>query len=87
MARDTCGARRGALVCDRAPHDDGDHRGYLEAVDEVLFWPTTTKRIEALADVIAAELEELETEPAARELAVLKLRVAMSRPRASRARS
>lgn len=38
MARDTCGATRGGLVCDRAPHVIGDHRGYLEAVDEVLFW-------------------------------------------------
>lgn len=42
MARDTCGATSGPLVCDRAPHADGDHRGYLEAVDEVLFWPSTS---------------------------------------------
>lgn len=38
MSADRCGAVRGALVCDRAPHVVGDHRGYLEAVDEVLFW-------------------------------------------------
>lgn len=86
MPADTCGARSGALVCDRAPHADGDHRGYDEEHDAVLFWPTSAKKIEALAAAIAAALEELETNPPARELAVLKLRSAMSRP-TSRARS
>ncbi len=42
MPADRCGATRGGLVCDRAPHANGDHRGYLEAVDEVLFWPSTS---------------------------------------------
>ena len=38
MAADTCGATSGGLTCDRGPGHEGDHRGYLEAVDEVLFW-------------------------------------------------
>ena len=38
MAADRCGATSGGLTCDRGPGPEGDHRGYLEAVDEVLFW-------------------------------------------------
>ncbi len=52
MPADTCGARRAALVCDRPPHADGDHRGYDEEHDAVLFWPTSEKKIGALADAI-----------------------------------
>jgi hypothetical protein len=78
MASDTCGARRGDLVCDRAPHADGDHRGYLEAVDEVLFWPSAARRLEALERQIADTLEELD--PRDRELAVARLKLAMCRP-------
>jgi hypothetical protein len=60
MAADMCGARRGDLVCDRAPHADGDHRGYLEAVDEVLFWPSVDalnlEELEALVALVVWEL-------------------------------
>ncbi len=83
MAADKCGARRDGLVCDRAPHVDGDHRGYLESVDEVLFWPSTGKRLEVLAVAIAAALEELE--PRDRELAVVRIRLAMCQPSAAAA--
>jgi hypothetical protein len=80
MAADTCGAKSGRLVCDRAPHVDGDHRGYDEERDAVLFWPTSAKRLAALGDAIAAALEELE--PRERENAVARLRLAMCRPAA-----
>lgn len=35
---DKCGETSGALVCDREPGHTGAHRGYNDAVDEVLFW-------------------------------------------------
>jgi len=73
MPADTCGARSGPLVCDRAPHVDGDHRGYDEARDAVMFWPTTEKRIAGLGDAIAAALEDLD--PQVRALAVIRLSV------------
>lgn len=52
MAADKCGATRtvpwaSGLVCDKAPGHDGDHRGYLEVQDEVLFWPPPP-RVEAV---------------------------------------
>lgn len=50
MARDTCGATRSipgasSLVCDKATGHDGDHRGYLEQQDEVLFWPPAREAV------------------------------------------
>jgi hypothetical protein len=60
MARDRCGATCGPLVCDRAPHTDGDHRGYDEEHDAVLFWPTTTKRLEELKRTIRIVLAAVE---------------------------
>jgi hypothetical protein len=87
MARDTCGAKSGSLVCDRAPHVDGEHRGYDEAHDSVLFWPTTTKRLQHLEDQIVALLEELDTDPPARSAAIVRLRLAMRRPTSTRARA
>lgn len=77
MPADTCGARNGALVCDRAPHADGDHRGYLEAVDEVLFWPSAEKQITTIADVIAKVLDGLELEQ--RAAAAARLRAVIDR--------
>lgn len=84
MPADTCGARSGALVCDRAPHADGEHRGYDEEHDAVLFWPTSEKRIQHLEDQIAGLLEELDTDPPARSAAIVRLRLAMCRPRGVR---
>lgn len=54
MARDTCGATRSVpgaagLVCDKAPGHAGDHRGYLEQQDEVLFWPAAAASPLAIA--------------------------------------
>lgn len=79
MARDTCGERRGLLVCDRPPHDDGDHRGYDEEHDAVLFWPTVERRLEALERQIAQFLEEADLDPSRRQMAVLRLKLAMRR--------
>lgn len=56
MASDTCGAKRGALVCDRPPHVDGDHRGYDEEHDSVLFWPTEARLLEELVRAIRIAL-------------------------------
>ena len=80
MARKCCGATRAGLVCDKGPGHAGDHRGYLSAVDEVLFWPSSTRRLEVLEQGIAELLEELETDPAARDLAVERLNLAIRRP-------
>lgn len=64
MAGDKCGASRSVpgaagLVCDKAPGHDGDHRGYLEQQDEVLFWPSSTSPaappVEFLADVLGLD--------------------------------
>jgi hypothetical protein len=75
MARDTCGARRGALVCDRAPHADGDHRGYDEEHDAVLFWPTAAKLLEELEHAIRVGLAAVE--PAHRRAAADQLQRAI----------
>jgi hypothetical protein len=85
MPADTCGATSGRLTCDRAPHVDGEHRGYDEERDAVLFWPTAEKRLQHLEDQIAEFLETLELEPRERENAATRLKLAMCRP--SRARS
>lgn len=55
MPSDRCGATRNVpgaagLVCDKAPGHDGDHRGYLEQQDEVLFWPSVVERDRALLE-------------------------------------
>lgn len=60
MARDTCGATSGRLVCDRAPHVDGDHRGYDEERDAVLFWPTPAAVLEELERLIRRGLAQVE---------------------------
>jgi len=87
MPADTCGARNGALVCDKAPHVDGDHRGYDEQHDAVLFWPTAEKKIAALAVAIAAALDELEEGSPARAAAGDRLRRVIDRRAPARARS
>lgn len=47
---ETARAAGGAvLVCDKAPGHDGDHRGYLEQQDEVLFWPSAAASPLAIA--------------------------------------
>lgn len=79
MARDTCGARRDGLVCDRPPHVDGDHRGYLEAVDEAVFWPMEDRELEALEARIAAALER--ATPATRHRAARRLAALAERAR------
>ena len=49
----TCGAfTRSGVVCDREPGHVGDHRGYVEEVDEAVFWPQS-----ASMDMIQATLE------------------------------
>lgn len=78
MASDTCGAKSGSLVCDRAPHVDGEHRGYDEERDAVLFWPTSERRLEMIGNELAAILDELD--PRDRENAVARLKLAMCRP-------
>ena len=85
MPADTCGARYARLVCDKAPHVDGDHRGYDEEHDRVLFWPTAAKRLDALEERIADLLDELATDPQAHAAAMVRIRLACSRP--TRARS
>lgn len=85
MASDTCGAKSGALTCDRAPHADGDHRGYDEERDAVLFWPTHSTRLRLLEEQIAALLDELD--PPARSAATVRLGIAMCKPPTRRARS
>lgn len=60
MAADTCGAKLGSLVCDRAPHVDGDHRGYDEERDAVLFWPTPAAVLEDLERLIRRGLALVE---------------------------
>jgi len=79
MPADTCGATSGRLTCDRAPHVDGDHRGYDEERDAVLFWPTAEKKIAGLAAAIASTLEELEEGSPARARAVERLRAVIDR--------
>ncbi len=80
MPADTCGAKYARLVCDRPPHADGDHRGYDEEHDAVLFWPTSAKRLEALEHRIADLLEELEADPPAFAAAVDRIKLATVRP-------
>lgn len=91
MPADTCGAKSGSLVCDRHPHVDGDHRGYDEEHDAVLFWPTSEKKIAALAAAIAAALDELEEGSRERITAAARLRGVIDRrvpaPARSRARA
>lgn len=60
MAADTCGAKSGPLVCDRAPHVDGDHRGYDEERDAVLFWPTPAAVLEELERLIRVGLAQVD---------------------------
>jgi hypothetical protein len=71
MPADTCGATRDGLTCDRAPHVDGDHRGYLEERDAAVFWPMEDQELEHLETRIAAALER--ATPAARHRAALRL--------------
>ena len=80
MPADTCGATRDGITCDRAPHADGDHRGYLEAVDEAVFWPMEDRELEHLEQRIAAALER--ATPAARFRSARRLAAIAARARA-----
>jgi hypothetical protein len=60
MPGDRCGETRGGLVCDRSPGHAGDHRGYLETIDENLFWPSDVERLAALQGEIVEVLARLE---------------------------
>ena len=79
MPADTCGARRDGLVCDRAPHDDGDHRGYDEEHDAVLFWPTSAAELEALERALRSWLDR--STPAERLRAAARLAVVLYGPK------
>jgi hypothetical protein len=37
-----CGATFGILTCDRERGHEGQHRGYYAAVDEILFWSSSS---------------------------------------------
>jgi hypothetical protein len=91
VSADTCGAKSGSLTCDRPPHVDGDHRGYDEARDAVLFWPTAEKKVATISAAIAAVLDELPVGSPERFAAAARLRSVIDRripaPRLSRARS
>jgi hypothetical protein len=82
MPADTCGATAIAaggnrLTCDKAPGHDGDHRGYLEEHDAVLFWPTATRKLEAIETAIGQVLDELAGDPRALLEATQRIRRAM----------
>lgn len=72
MSADTCGALKDWMTCDRAPGHDGDHRGYDEQHDAVLFWPTSTRLLEELERAIPIALAAVE--PKQRRAAAARLK-------------
>jgi hypothetical protein len=59
--RETCGAVRDELRCDRERHHPGNHRGYDEQHDEPQFWA------DAIPLLVGADVTELKAQLAAAE--------------------